>query len=162
MKPHTVPKNKRWKKNVHQKKRQALRESNLQPHTLKDCKLPCSHQLSYMITCQDYMYLYVRIYKSGILTKKRKEHPLQGDDASTAEAPPGRVGRDEQEHIEQTPHRIVDLISIELRRLRLKTWPKSDVSIAQAWPTYLYIYLHKVCMHVYARAPHGCRHPCFG
>ena len=57
------------------------------------------------------MYLYVRIDTFGISTKKRKKAP-PGDDASTAEAAPGRVGRDEQgRHVEQTPHRMVDLIS---------------------------------------------------
>ena len=30
------------------------------------------------------------------MTKKQKQHPPQGDHASTAEAAPGRVGRDEQ------------------------------------------------------------------
>ena len=30
------------------------------------------------------------------LTQKRKQHPTPGDGASTAEAAPGRVGRDEQ------------------------------------------------------------------
>ena len=58
------------------------------------------------------MYLYVRIESWDILTQKRKQHPSQGDDASTAEAAPGRVGRDEQvEHVEQTLHRMVELIS---------------------------------------------------
>ena len=57
------------------------------------------------------MYLYVRIDTFGISTKKRKKAP-PGDDASTAEAAPGRVGRDEQvEHVEQTLHRMVELIS---------------------------------------------------
>ena len=42
------------------------------------------------------MYLYVRVDAWEILTKKRKQHPTLGDDASTAEAAPGRVRRDEQ------------------------------------------------------------------
>ena len=43
------------------------------------------------------MHLYVWIDAWDILTKKRKQHPPSGDDASTAEAaPPGRVGRGEQ------------------------------------------------------------------
>ena len=41
------------------------------------------------------MYLYVRISAWDILTKKRKQHPSPGYDASTAEAAP-RVGRGEQ------------------------------------------------------------------
>ena len=42
------------------------------------------------------MYLYVRIDALSILTKEQKQHPPQGDDADTAEAAPGRVGRYEQ------------------------------------------------------------------
>ena len=70
------------------------------------------HPLSYMITCHNYMYPYVRPYNSDILTKKRKEHPPQGDGTSTAEGAPGRVGEmSKVRQIEQTPHRMVDLIS---------------------------------------------------
>ena len=42
------------------------------------------------------MYLYVRVDSWEKLTKKRNQHPSPGDDASTAEAALGRVGRDEQ------------------------------------------------------------------
>ena len=42
------------------------------------------------------MHLHVVIDAWDILTKKRKQHQSAGDDASTAEAAPGRVGRDEQ------------------------------------------------------------------
>ena len=38
----------------------------------------------------------VELFVSICTKKNRKEHPPQGDDASTAEADPGRVGRDEQ------------------------------------------------------------------
>ena len=54
------------------------------------------------------MYLYVRIYTRDALTEKRKQYPSQGDDASTAEAAPGAS---KVSHVEQTPHRTVDLIS---------------------------------------------------
>ena len=33
------------------------------------------------------------------------------------------------------------MVDLELGRLRLKTWSKSDFSIAETWPTQLYIYL---------------------
>ena len=48
-----------YKKKVkqEQKQRQAFRESNPRPHTLKECKLLSNHPLSYMITCHNYMYL---------------------------------------------------------------------------------------------------------
>ena len=74
-----------------------------------------------------------------ILTKKRKQHLSQGDDASTAEATPSRVRRGEHvRHDEQAAHRMVDL---ELGRLRLKTWSKCGFSIAETLATYLYIHL---------------------
>ena len=42
------------------------------------------------------MYLSVRIDAWDIFTKKRKQHPSPGEDASTDEAAPGRVERVEQ------------------------------------------------------------------
>ena len=67
------------------------------------------------------MYLHVYKQKLGIraviLTEKeRKQHSSPGDDASTAEAARGRVGKVEQKvnHDEQTAHRLVDLISTQL------------------------------------------------
>ena len=50
-------------------------------------------------TCQIDMHLCVLKTSRDILMKKRKQHPSQGDDASTAEAAPGRVGRDEQGYL---------------------------------------------------------------
>ena len=91
------------------------------------------------------MDLYVRIYVWANLTKKRKQHPPPGDDTSTVEAAPGRVGRDEQggaRRANTTPNGGPHL---ELGRLRLKTWSNSDFSIAETtWPKYLlmnYIYM---------------------
>ena len=46
-----------------------------------------------------------------MLTKKQKQHPSPGDDASTAEAASGRVGRDRVRHDEQTAHGMVVIIS---------------------------------------------------
>ena len=60
------------------------------------------------------MYLYVRTYtrdRNSMLTKKQKQHPSPGDDASTAEAASGRVGRDRVRHDEQTAHGMVVIIS---------------------------------------------------
>ena len=65
------------------------------------------------------------------MTQKRKQHASQGDNASTAEAAPGRVGRGEQgeaRRASSTPNGGPDL---ELGRLRLKTWSKTDFSISQ-------------------------------
>ena len=74
--------------------------------------------------------------------KKRKQNPLPGDDASTAEAAVGRVERDEHGETRRAnttpnggPHH-------EVGRLRLKPWSKSDFPIAEATcPTYLYKHL---------------------
>ena len=66
------------------------------------------------------MYLYVRIdneIETMILKQKRKQHALPGDDASTA------VGRGEVQRANSTPNGGPHL---ELARIRLKTWGKSD------------------------------------
>ena len=70
------------------------------------------------------MYLYVRIDAWIFRQKKQKQKPLPGDDASTAEAAPGRVERDEQGEARRAnttpnggPH-----LELLIGRLRLKTW----------------------------------------
>ena len=84
--------------------------------------------------------IFVRTHTWETLTKKRKHHPSYRDDASTAEAESGETST--VRNIEQTapsgrPH--LELIE----HLRLKTWCKSDFSIAETtWPTYLYIHLY--------------------
>ena len=85
------------------------------------------------------MYMYVRIDAWDILTKKRKQHPPLGDNASTAEAAPGRVGRNDQCEARRANTTPSHGAHLELGHLRLKTWSKSDFSIAEkTWPTYLY------------------------
>ena len=81
------------------------------------------------------MYLYVRIDGWDILAKKRKQQPPPGDDASTAEAAPGRVGRDEQGVARRANTSPNGGPHLELGRLRLKTCSKSGFSIAETWPT---------------------------
>ena len=76
-----------------------------------------------------------------ILTKKTKQHPPPGDDASTAEAVSGIVGRDEQGEARQANTTPNGEPHLELGRLRLKTWSKSDFSIAETTrPTHLYVH----------------------
>ena len=71
-----------------------------------------------------------------------------GDDASKVEAASSRVGRDEHRYSEArrantTPNGGPHL---ELGRLRLETWSKSDFSIAETtWPTYLYLHIPGIC-----------------
>ena len=70
--------------------------------------------------------------------QKRKQHASQGDDASTAEAVAGNVGRGEQgeaRRASSTPNGGPHLeLAHFLARLRLKTWYKSDFSIAHTTP----------------------------
>ena len=84
------------------------------------------------------LYIYVRIDNLDNSTKKRKEYPPQADDASTAEAAPGRFGRDEQGEAHRANTTPNGEPHLELGRLRFKTWSKFDFSIAQTtWPTHL-------------------------
>ena len=79
------------------------------------------------------IYTYEQTHGIGtvISTKKRKQHRSQGDDASTAEAGPGRVGRGEQAEARRANSTPNGGRHLELGRFRLKTWSKSDFSIAQ-------------------------------
>ena len=79
-----------------------------------------------------------------ILTETQKQNPLTVDDASTAEAAPKRVERDGQGETRRANTTPNGRPHLELGRLRLKTWSKSDFSIAETtWPTYRYIYFYK-------------------
>ena len=65
---------------------------------------------------------------------------LPGGDASTADAAPGRVERDEQGEARRANTTPNGGPHLERGRLRLKTWSKSDFSIAETtWQTYLHI-----------------------
>ena len=84
------------------------------------------------------MHIYVRVdtitlligIRPVILTKKRKQHPSPGDDASTADVAPGRVGRGEQDEARRANETPNGGPHLELGRLWLKTWFQSDSSIA--------------------------------
>ena len=87
------------------------------------------------------MYLNVRRDASNILIKA-KQHPPPGEDASTAEAAPGRVGRDEQSQARRANTTPNGGPHLELGRSTLKTWSKSDFSITETtWQTY-FISIH--------------------
>ena len=73
---------------------------------------------------------------------QKNEHSTPPRETTRARAgsPPAESGETSMvRHVEQTPHRTVDLISsYQVERLRLKAWSKSDFSIAETtWPTYL-------------------------
>ena len=75
------------------------------------------------------------------MIKKGSQHPSQGDDASTAEATPGRVGRDEEGEARQENTKTNLGCHFELGRLRLKRWSESDFANAETTSaTYLNIY----------------------
>ena len=61
-----------------------------------------------------------------ILTQKRKQNPFPGDDASTAEAAPGRIERDEHGEASRANTTPNGGPNLEPGRLRLKTWSTSD------------------------------------
>ena len=65
------------------------------------------------------------------MTKEREQHPSQGDDASTAEAAPGRVGIGEQREARRANSTQQSGPHLELGRLQLKTRYKYDFSIAE-------------------------------
>ena len=77
------------------------------------------------------MYLSVRIDNLDILAQTREEHPLQEDAARMTEVAPGGVGIDEQGRAHRANTTWSGLY-FELGRLRLKSWSKSDFSIADA------------------------------
>ena len=73
-------------------------------------------------------------------TKNRKQNPLLGDDASTAEAAPSRIEGDEQGGARRanttTPKGGSHLELCMIGCLQLKNWSKSDILIAETtWPT---------------------------
>ena len=94
------------------------------------------HSMSLYTYIEIGMYQYARIDAWDNLIKKRKQHRPPGDDASTGEAAPGRIGSDEQGEARRgntTPNGGPHL---DRGRLLLKTWSKSDFSIAETtWPT---------------------------
>ena len=102
------------KKTVHQerKKRKAIRASNPRPHYLRDCKVLFNHPFSYMsrirLTC-----ICTYEFTCEISWPKNESSPPHRE---TTRARPRRSPVESGEtstvrHIEQTPHRMVDLIS---------------------------------------------------
>ena len=72
----------------------------------------------------------------GKIEKKRRKHPPQRDDASTVSAATCRVVRGEQGEACPAISTPRGGSHLDLGRLRLQTWSKSDSSIAETWPTY--------------------------
>ena len=97
-------------------------------------KLP-AQPLSFYMTCQiDTWYVsQLYAYPSAGGLKNEKKHPSPGDDASTAEAAPGRVRRDEQGEARRANTTPNGVSHLELGHLRLKTC-KSDFSTAETTP----------------------------
>ena len=77
-----------------------------------------------------------------MLTTKRKQHASQGDDASTAEAAPGRVRRGVQGEVRRAKSTPNGGPHLELAPLRANTCTKTDFSIAQTTPQSSYIFIY--------------------
>ena len=93
------------------------------------------------------MYLYVRIDICEKMTKARKQHPPEGDDASTVYAATYRVGRGEQGDARPAISALRGGPHLDQGRLRRKTWSKSDFSIAgTTWATLSSMYLQGLRM----------------
>ena len=94
------------------------------------------------------IYLCVRINTWGVLTKQRTQRASQENDASMAEAAPGRAGTDEHGEARRANTTPNGGPHLELGHLRLKTCSKSDFSIAETtWPTHLYKnYMYTSCL----------------
>ena len=142
MKPHRMPK-KRCKERYTPNQKSSTPGIN-PPTSFSQRKNynPSNHPLYCMNVCENNMYLSVRIDNFHILSQTREEHPLQEDAARMmAEAAPGSVERDEQGRAHRANTTWSGLY-FKLGRLRLKSWSKSDFSIADApWPTNLCIHL---------------------
>ena len=145
VKPHTVPEEERWKKNgAYMKKGK--------PSGNRTSDLTISRSACYLLTTRCFTWLqvriisiqyrYVRIDNLDILTKIRKEHPPQGDDASTAEAALGRVGRDEQ----REAHRA-NTIPNGRPHLELVRSPRKVLRNLQE--EHMFIYCWSSCRHLF-------------
>ena len=77
-----------------------------------------------------------------IFTKKRKQHPSQGDDASTGVVAPGIDGREEEGEARRANTTPNGGPNLELERFRLRTLPNFGFSNGETtWETHLHIYL---------------------
>ena len=92
------------------------------------------------------IYLYVRIHTRDILTKKLKQHPSKGDDASTAEVAPGRVGRDEHGEARRANTTPNGGPNLGLERLRLKTLSNLSYRLLRRHGQHIY-----TCNYIYER-----------
>ena len=81
-------------------------------------------------------YLYVRIDVWKKMTKKRKQHPSQDDDASVVQAATRRVGRSEQGEARPAITAPRGRLHLDAGHSRLKTLSKSDFVVAKkTWAT---------------------------
>ena len=132
------------KKREESYKKNTILDSNHGHRGQRDSNLPAT--LLYFLYINRDCYAPIRTNRRlRKLTKKRKQRPPPGDNASTAEAAICRVDRDEQGKARRASTTPNGRPHLDLGRLRLKTWSKADFSTAgTTWPTYLYIYFHIV------------------
>ena len=97
--------------------------------------------------CRIDMYLYVRKDtrdRNKTFVQKEKQHPSPGDDVSMAEAASGRVRRDEQGEARRANTTPNGGPHLELGRLRVKIWSKSDFSIVETHGQHIYAYVYRL------------------
>ena len=96
------------------------------------------------------MYLYIRI-DAWILRRKNENRTRRRKTMRAWPRPPPAVKRDEQGGARRTSTTPNGGPHLELWRLRLKTWSKSDFSSAKTtWPTYLHILIYIIYIHLRA------------
>ena len=117
-----MPNKNSLKKTVQEKKWKARRDLNPRLRFLRECNLFLNHPLPYLQYIRFISNLNVRIDTWEDLTKKRKQHPSLGDDASMAGVAPGKAERDERGEARRSnttpnggPH-----LELLIERLRLK------------------------------------------
>ena len=136
---------------AHQKKeKSAVRDSN---HLLSCCTSRAAINLlpHYVVYINRDCYVPIRTSRrlDFFLTQKSESRTRRRDDASTAEAAPGRVGRDEQDEGMSSKHRAEWWTSSRVRAFTAQPWSKSDFPIAETTrPTYLYTYLYLSLIHI--------------
>ena len=137
---HTVPNKSVWKKKrtyVQRKRRKGRRDFAPRLSVFWGCAFYFWITRSLTRNISDW-YLPIRTNRhvGNFDEKTRTQHPSQGDDASTGGVAPGRFGRDEHGKARRANTTPNGGPHLELERLRLKTWSKSDFSIAETtWPT---------------------------
>ena len=153
-----VPKQKNLTNSTAKKKR-ARRELNSRLRTLTDLIILFDHPVSNLICVQTDMDLFVRIEtwgnRNSYFDQKPKTAPIPGRRREHGRGRP-RQSRERRAKRGATSKQHTEWWTLPRARAfaRIKTWSKSDLTIAETtWPTYIYEYLQG------CSAPTGWRPP---